>query len=263
MSTQRKGMPQNAEDGAPAGGKAPDSVIASQCAHWRGNPSSASPAVSLNVLYCDCAILICEKPSGVLSERGSGANLPDLAARWLSARGEAPAILTVHRLDKPVSGLMVLARTHEAAGSLIAQIAAHRTEKEYLAVVRGIPAEQEALWEDLLFHDSRVNKTYVVKRPRKGVRPAKLRYRTLQTVQTPEGPLTLVRVTLLTGRTHQIRAQFSSRGLPLYGDVRYGSPARETLALFSCRLSFDHPETGERMTFSLRPEGAPWSLFEA
>ena len=101
-----------------------------------------------------------------------------------------------------------------------------------------------------------------VKRPRKGVRPAELRYRLLQTVQTPEGPLTLVRVTLLTGRTHQIRAQFSSRGMPLYGDVRYGSPSREQLALFSSLLAFDHPETGERMTFSLHPEGAPWSLFE-
>ena len=262
MSTQRKGMPQNAEDGAPAGGKAPDSVIASQCAHWRGNPSSASPAVSLNVLYSDCAILICEKPSGVLSERGSGANLPDLADRWLSARGEAPAILTVHRLDKPVSGLMVLARTRKAAADLIAQIAAHKTEKEYLAVIRGVPEAPEGVWEDLLFHDSRTNKTFVVTRPRKGVREAKLSYRVLGLTELDSRPLSLVRVRLYTGRTHQIRAQFSHRGLPLLGDIRYGSKAHHGPALFSCRLAFDHPETGKRTEFELLPEGEPWSLFD-
>lgn len=213
------------------------------------------------ILYQDRALLVCRKGAGWLSETGKGKSVPDALSVQLSARGEDPTVLTVHRLDKPVSGLMVLARTHAAAGSLIAQIAAHTTEKEYLAVVRGVPAEPEGLWEDLLFHDSRVNKTYVVNRPRKGVRSARLRYRSLGTVPAEGAPLTLVRVALLTGRTHQIRAQFSSRGLPLFGDVRYGSPSAETLALFSCHLAFDHPETGKRMEFELRPEGPPWDLF--
>ena len=216
----------------------------------------------LRVLYCDRALLVCEKPAGCLSEPGPGRNLPALAEAWLTARGEGPQVHTVHRLDKPVGGLTVLARTRAAAGSLIGQIAAHTAEKEYLAVIRGVPEAAEGCWEDLLFHDSRTNKTFVVTRPRKGVREAKLSYRVLGQAEREGQVLSLVRVRLYTGRTHQIRAQFSHRGLPLLGDVRYGSRADHGPALFSCCLAFDHPETGKRMSFSLEPEGMPWRLFD-
>ena len=216
----------------------------------------------LNVLYCDEAVLVCEKPTGCLSEPGPGRNLPQLAELWLRERGETGPLHTVHRLDKPVGGLTVLARTRAAAASLIGQIAAGTVEKEYLAVLRGVPAEPEAVLEDLLFHDSRTNKTFVVSRPRKGVREAKLSYRVLARAGTEAAPLTLVRVRLYTGRTHQIRAQFSHRGLPLLGDVRYGSRAEHGPALFSCFLSFDHPATGKRMVFEAKPRGTPWDLFE-
>ena len=217
---------------------------------------------ALNVLYCDEAVLVCEKPTGCLSEPGPGRNLPQLAELWLRERGETGPLHTVHRLDKPVGGLTVLARTRAAAASLIGQIAAGTVEKEYLAVLRGVPAEPEAVLEDLLFHDSRTNKTFVVSRPRKGVREAKLSYRVLARAGTEAAPLTLVRVRLYTGRTHQIRAQFSHRGLPLLGDVRYGSRAEHGPALFSCFLSFDHPATGKRMVFEAKPRGTPWDLFE-
>ena len=215
----------------------------------------------LRVLYCDASLLVCEKPVGVLSEPGSGANLPALASEWLAARGEEPTVRTVHRLDRAVGGLTVLARTQAAAASLIDQIAARTAEKEYLAVLRGVPEAEEATLEDLLFHDSRTNKTFVVTRPRKGVREAKLSYRVLGQAEGETGPLSLVRVKLHTGRTHQIRAQFSHRGLPLLGDLRYGSKAAHGPALFSCLLAFDHPETGKRMRFELLPEGEPWNLF--
>ena len=218
---------------------------------------------SLRVLYCDADLLVCEKPAGVLSEPGPGANLPALAAQWLAARGEAAEVRTVHRLDRAVGGLTVLARTQTAAAALIAQIAARTVEKEYLAVLRGVPDQDEAALEDLLFHDSRTNKTFVVTRPRKGVREAKLSYRVLGRAEGEAGPLTLVRVRLYTGRTHQIRAQFSHRGLPLLGDIRYGSRAPHGPALYACRLAFDHPSTGERLQFDLSPAGAPWSLFQA
>ena len=221
----------------------------------------ASPS-SLRVLYCDKELLVCEKPTDCLSEPGLGKNLPALAAAWLTARGEDPAVRTVHRLDKAVGGLMVLARTQRAAASLIDQIAARTAEKEYLAVLRGVPEQDEAVLEDLLFHDSRTNKTFVVARPRKGVREAKLSYRVLGRAEGESGPLTLVRVKLHTGRTHQIRAQFSHRGLPLLGDLRYGSRAAHGPALFSCLLAFDHPVTGKRMQFELLPTGMPWDLFE-
>ncbi len=101
----------------------------------------------------------------------------------------------------------------------------------------------------------------MVTRPRKGVREAKLSYRVLGRADTEAGPLTLVRVKLHTGRTHQIRAQFSHRGLPLLGDIRYGSKAQHGPALFSCFLAFDHPESGKRMQFELLPQGEPWELF--
>ena len=232
---------------------------------FENEPVPASPAspdaCPLNVLYCDKSILVCEKPVNCLSEPGAGANLPALAADWLRARGENPEIRTVHRLDKAVGGLTVLARTQKAAASLIDQISARTAEKEYLAVLRGVPEADAATLEDLLFHDSRTNKTFVVTRPRKGVRDAKLSYRVVGRAGTPAQPLTLVRVKLHTGRTHQIRAQFSHRGLPLLGDIRYGSKAAHGPALFSCRLAFDHPETGKRMAFELTPTGEPWERF--
>ena len=216
---------------------------------------------ALRVLYCDKELLVCEKPTDCLAEPGPGKNLPALAAAWLREHGEDPAVRTVHRLDKAVGGLMVLARTQRAAASLIDQIAARTAEKEYLAVLRGVPEQDEAVLEDLLFHDSRTNKTFVVTRPRKGVREAKLSYRVVGRVKGEADPLSLVRVKLYTGRTHQIRAQFSHRGLPLLGDLRYGSKAAHGPALFSCLLAFDHPETGKRMRFELLPEGEPWNLF--
>ena len=215
----------------------------------------------LQVLYCDDALLVCRKEPGWLSEPGPGKKLPQLAAEYLAELGEPDEIRTVHRLDKAVGGLTVLARTRQAAASLIDQVAQRRAEKEYLAVLRGVPAQPEALLEDLLFHDSRSNKTFVVTRPRKGVREAKLRYRLLQTLNEGGQALSLVRVQLLTGRTHQIRAQFSARGLPLLGDIRYGSKAGHGPALFSCLLGFDHPLTGERLRFELLPEGEPWERF--
>lgn len=216
---------------------------------------------SAELIYRDAAIVVCRKPAGYLSELGPGKNLPDAVSALLREAGEDGTVFTVHRLDKPVEGLTVLARTHGAASSLIAQIAAHTAEKEYLAVLRGIPEGSEGVWEDLLFHDSRTNKTFVVARPRKGVREAKLSWRLLGTAKAEGQSLSLVRVRLHTGRTHQIRAQFSHRGLPLLGDIRYGSKASHGPALFSCYLSFDHPDSGRRMEFSLFPQGAPWNLF--
>ncbi len=217
------------------------------------------------LLYYDRAVAVCDKPVGVLSELGSARNLPDLAAAALAERGEAGELRTVHRLDKAVGGLCVLARTGEAAGKLIAQIADRSAQKEYFAVLRGRPEADAAELEDLLFHDSRVNKTYVVRRPRKGVRTAKLSYRVLDSTERDGQALTLVRVRLHTGRTHQIRAQFSARGLPLLGDVRYGSrDPRCEVSLRACYLRFLHPETGKPMEFFLPPPREyPWDLFDA
>lgn len=214
------------------------------------------------LLFRNRRLVVCVKTPGQLSEPGSASGLPEQTAAALTALGEPGEVLTVHRLDKPVGGLTVLARDPEAAGDLIEQFRTHAVEKDYYAVLRGIPPQPSGVLEDLLFHDSSRNKTYVVQRPRKGVRKASLTYRTLGTVKEGETDLTLVRIRLHTGRTHQIRAQFSARGLPLLGDVRYGGGSACDPALWSCFLRLRDPASQRTMTFSLRPpEKFPWDLF--
>ncbi|MBQ3404623.1 MAG: RluA family pseudouridine synthase [Oscillospiraceae bacterium] len=210
------------------------------------------------LLYSDDCIYVCVKPPGVLSESGG---MPELLAQY---GGGAEPPLCVHRLDKPVGGLMVYARSKDSAGKLSAAIVGGEFEKEYLAVVQGCPAESEGSFTDLLYKDSRRNKSYVVNRKRGGVREAALEYRTLETAARKEGnSLSLVRVRLLTGRFHQIRVQFASRKMPLLGDRRYGGEKSESgLALWSCRLAFPHPRSGEHMEFfKAPPDEYPWNTF--
>lgn len=215
------------------------------------------------ILYEDASFAVCVKPSGLLSEAGSGRNFPDLLSSYFRAQGKSDYVATVHRLDKIVGGLMVVSRSERATAPLIRAIAERQVQKDYYAVLRGIPEQPHAVLEDLLFRDSAKNKTYVVDRMRKGVRDAKLEYQVLETVCDGEQPLTLVRIRLFTGRTHQIRVQFASRRLPLLGDIRYGSKdSRCEAALWSCRLAFAHPADGRKMHFYQRPpEQFPWTLF--
>ena len=215
------------------------------------------------ILYEDNALLVCRKPVGVLSEPSNGKGMPELLSAQLKEAGKKDFIAGVHRLDKNVGGLMVFSRRKDITGKLIEQVAQRQMEKEYLAIVRGCPKEQEGVFEDLLFHDSRCNKTFVVKRQRKGVRDAKLSYRILASIQHEDMTLTLVRVRLHTGRTHQIRVQFASRGMPLLGDIRYGSRDRRCdAALWSCRLCFTHPTSKKTVDITcLPPDQYPWDLF--
>lgn len=218
------------------------------------------PQNDLHIVFEDKYLLLCVKPVGVLSEDSeSGASMPRLLCAHYSALRQPNYIATVHRLDKITGGLMIFSRRREVTRKLIAAVAAHQVEKEYLAVLRGHPEEKEAELTDLLFRDAAKNKSYVVKRMRKGVREAKLSYRVL--AETEE--LTLVRVRLHTGRTHQIRVQFASRGLPLLGDIRYGSKDPKcTASLWSYRLALTHPLTGEKIDVCQPPPAQyPWNLF--
>ena len=162
----------------------------------------------MKILYTDNDIVVCVKPIGILSTDEAG-GMPELLREELKLK--TAEVRTVHRLDRVVGGLMVFARSQASAASLSRQISERSFEKEYLAVVHGKPEKESGVLEDLLFRDSAENKTYVVKRMRKGVRPAALEY----TVLGQKEHLSLVRIHLLTGRTHQIRAQFSSRAMPL------------------------------------------------
>ena len=192
----------------------------------------------MEILFEDKHIVVCIKRVGMDSEH------------------EVPAVLggevyPIHRLDKNVGGVIVYARTKAAAAALSKSIQDGTMVKEYVAMVHGTPPSQGD-WTDLLFKDSSKNKVFVVKKERKGVKKAQLEF-----VRLTEGDPALVRIRLHTGRSHQIRVQFSSRGYPLVGDHKYGA-RDDSLApmLFSCRLTF--PLFGKELSFEALPD---WAVF--
>ncbi len=210
----------------------------------------------MEILYQDKSILVAVKPAGVLSTDEPG-GMPELVREALG--DEKACVRTVHRLDRVVSGLMVLARSPKAASLLSEQIRAHDFGKTYLAVVHGAPESLSGTYRDLLARDPNERKTYVASKPGKGVQEAVLDYEVLGCTDE----LSLVKIYLQTGRTHQIRCQFSSRGLPLWGDKKYSTlPDAGPIALWSHALHFAHPDTGEILFFEQQPPAiAPWTYF--
>lgn len=209
----------------------------------------------MQIVYQDSAVLVAFKPAGVLSTDEPG-GMPELLRVSLGLG--AGEVRTVHRLDRVVGGVMVLARTAEAASELSRQVREGGFEKEYLAVVHGEPGESGTL-RDWMVRDKARKMSFVVPEPGKGVQEAVLDYRRVASLDE----LSLVRVRLRTGRTHQIRCQFASRGWDLAGERKYSTRGDPwPLALWSARVGFAHPLSGERMVFALEPpETEPWSLF--
>ncbi len=204
------------------------------------------------ILYQDDHILVAVKPPRVLSTDEPG-GFPDLLRQEL---GDQKAdIRTVHRLDRVVSGLMVLARNANAASELSRQVREDEFGKEYLAVVHGTPPERGEL-RDLLGRDKARKMTFVADAPAKGIQEAILTYERVNTADS----LSRVHIRLQTGRTHQIRVQFSSRGFPLVGERKYAELEDSCqIALWSHRLTFTHPQSGEKMTFTVDPPREyPW-----
>jgi len=194
---------------------------------------------------------VCIKPAGVLSTDEPG-GMPERLREALGTDN----VRSVHRLDRVVSGLMVYALRAKAASELSRQMRDGEFHKRYLAVVTGELAEEGTL-RHLLLRNKGERKTYVVPEPQPGAQEAVLRYRVLERV----GDRSLVRIDLLTGRTHQIRCQFASIGCPLVGDQKYGGEAAENIALWSAELKFRQPYSGEELTFEREPQGWPWELF--
>ena len=206
----------------------------------------------MEIIYQDADIVVCIKPPRVLSTDEPG-GLPELLREALGTQD----FRTVHRLDRVVSGLMVVARNAASASELSRQIREDQFEKEYMAVLHGVPTEESAQLQDLLLRDKARKMTFVTNQPGKDVQPASLTYQ----LQAKQNGLSRVRIQLQTGRTHQIRVQFASRGLPLVGERKYSEmddPCE--IALWSYRLAFTHPKTGKRMEFIHQPpQEYPWT----
>ncbi len=209
----------------------------------------------IELLYEDVCLVVCVKPIGVCSQSTPQKDgLPDLLCTQLQC-----PVFCVHRLDTATGGVMVYAKTQKMATTLCQLFATGAVKKEYLAVLSRVPAQDTAELRDYLYHDKIRNKTYVVDRERKGVKEALLSYTTLQTEVQKQ--FSLVHVTLKTGRTHQIRAQFAARKCPLYADGKYGAHQNGTLGLWSAAVTLNlHGE--ERRFYCLPPAVAPWTFFE-
>lgn len=212
----------------------------------------------LQILYKDETLAVAVKPAGVLSQpdRTGEDSMITLLTEQLGRE-----VFPIHRLDRAVGGVMVFAMTKSAAGKLSGMVGTDAFEKEYLAVIHGTPTEDKGEFTDYLYHDPKRNFTSVVSKTQKDAKEAKLAYTLIG--RDMEKEFSLVRVRLYTGRTHQIRVQFSSRGMSIAGDGKYGSRDRMGLALWSYRLSFRHPIRKKIMAFTALPDSKnePWDRF--
>ncbi len=210
----------------------------------------------IEILFEDTDILVINKPVGVLSEDSQKGEKGIITFLRNEKR---KSLHLLHRLDREVGGVMVFAKNKKSAAALSTDIANGKFYKSYLAVTDGAPENDEGVYKDLLFRDSKKNRSFVVNRIRKGVREASLEYVVLKKNEKNA----LVRVLLHTGRTHQIRVQFSSRKIPLTGDGRYGSKVREcSIALYSHKIVFNHPRTKKQVEFVSNPDFNvyPWNV---
>ncbi len=215
----------------------------------------------MKILYEDNHLLVVVKPKNipVQEDESRDEDLLNQLKQYLKKQYGKPGNVylgLVHRLDRPVSGVMVFAKTSKAASRLSEQIRKNEFEKEYYAVLEGVLKEKEGILKDFLLKDPKTNTTKVDKKGKEAI----LSYKVIKEINS----MTLAQILLKTGRSHQIRVQFSSRGYPLYGDQRYNKNAKpkEEIALFASTLSFYHPITKEKLTFHAEfPEEYPWNLF--
>ena len=244
----------------------------------------------MEIIYEDEQILVCRKEAGlpVQSGRVQTMDLVSMLKNHLREKqrdGMEPYLGIVHRLDQPVEGLLVFAKTKKAAASLSAQVQDGRMEKSYLAaaVISGRNLPDEGVLENWLVRDTKTNRSRIVEKKEAGAKSARLEYRILQRRRLTEGAgeTALVQIHLFTGRHHQIRVQMAGAGMPLVGDRKYGQPELQeygraegkagvtekkekiSLALCAWSLSFLHPSTGRQMEFQCEPEGEAFQPFTA
>lgn len=227
----------------------------------------------MKVIFEDKNIIVIEKMSGETSQsdKGGGESLIDLINAHMKANKEGnKKAYVVHRLDRPVGGIMVYAKTQEAASDLSRQTQSGKLRKKYLTVVNGKPELPEGELKHFLLKDEPNNTSAVVDAKTKGAKEAILRYRVLETIEDPnEGTLSLIEVLLITGRHHQIRVQLSNIGCPIWGDTKYNplfsvKEGWHQIALFASFLSFYHPTQNKPLKYTEKPDATivPWQLFK-
>ena len=221
----------------------------------------------LKIIYETNHILVVEKPANVPSQadKTQDEDMLSIIKQYLKEKYQKPGnvyVGLVHRLDRPVGGIMVFAKTSKAAARLSEQVRTHVLEKEYLAVVDGKLQPNEGIMEDYLQKDEKTNTSKSVAKETKNSKYAKLTYEVLN--YREDNDISLVKIVLYTGRHHQIRVQFSSRGHSIYGDQKYGTRGKQKqIALFAYRLSFQDPITKEKLTFQTLPEPkGTWSIIK-
>lgn len=228
-------------------------------------------SIKETIIYEDKDLLVCHKPAGmaVQSARFGTMDMENALKNYLAVQnpGKMPYLGIVHRLDQPVEGLLVFAKTPQAAKDLSRQISSGQTRKEYLAVTSVKPLKSEGILEDYLKKDSRSNSSHVVTPGSAGAKKARLYYREVQELEdsrTESKKRILLRIRLETGRHHQIRVQLAHAGMPLLGDRKYHPQenVRLPLGLCSCRLVFLHPKTKKEMIFHVWPKGETFAGFQ-
>lgn len=228
----------------------------------------------VSILYEDKDIIVCEKPQGmaVQSDKTVSMDLLHYLKSYLYEKHrqkEEPELYLIHRLDRPVGGLLVFARTKAAAVDLSRQIQENQVEKTYQAILTGTLPEQDGIFVDYLLKDSRTNTSKVVSKDTKGAKKAELEYEVLDELQTDKGEYTYVLIHLKTGRHHQIRVQFASHHAGIYGDTKYNPVFQNkrkkyvTIGLYATRLAFSHPTTKERLVFKTEPKGEAFDILDA
>lgn len=209
--------------------------------------------MNINILYEDSDILVCEKPAGIAtqSKRIGSPDMVSLLKNHLHQEtpSKEPYLAVIHRLDQPVTGLLVFGKNKKAAANLSQQLTTSGFGKHYLAVLDKIPSESEGTLVDYMVKDRKINTSRICDQTTAGAKEARLHYKILKT----EGETALADITLDTGRHHQIRVQMSHLGCPIQGDKKYGAPSGGQLQLYAYRLTFQHPKTGKPLSFQLDP----------